>query len=448
VQPNLLKYLDRRLPRYTSYPTAVQFSSGVGAATYQCWLAALEAAEPVSIYIHIPFCAELCLYCGCHSTVARGYAPVAAYVDLLEREIALVGGIAGRCRVSQVHWGGGTPNVLTPQDFMRVMAAIETHFTMTPQTELAVEIDPRTLTQAHVAAFSKAGITRASVGVQDFEPRVQEAIRRVQSFDQTARAVDRLRAAGARSINLDLMYGLPCQTVETIEQTARHVLALEPQRIAIFGYAHVPWMKRHQRLLPERELPAAMDRMAQARAAADVLISAGYQPIGLDHFATTDDELVRHQRAGKLRRNFQGYTTDQSRNLLGFGTSAIGILHDGYVQNAAATPAYRDAIRNGRLATVRGCALTDEDRLRGDIIERLMCDLYVDLEERCASHDRNASDFAAELSRIDDLVRSGLVKRTGSKLSVPETKRHFIRAVCAVFDAYLTSDTSRYSQAS
>jgi len=449
VEPNLLKYLDRRIPRYTSYPTAVQFTSEVGASTYERWLAALPAAEPASIYIHIPFCAELCLYCGCHTTVARRYSPIAAYVDLLEREVALVGNIAGRHQASHIHWGGGTPTTLTPPDFMRVMAALQANFTITAATDLAVEIDPRTLTREHVAAFASAGITRASVGVQDFESLVQRTVRRVQSFDLTARAVEWLRGAGAKSVNLDLMYGLPYQTVATVAQTAERALALEPERIALFGYAHVPWMKRHQRLIPEHALPASTDRFAQARAAADVLTRAGYHAIGLDHFAKSDDELVRCQRAGKLHRNFQGYTADQSRNLLGFGTSAIGTtLPGGYVQNAADTPSYRDAIRKDCLATKRGYVLTDEDRLRHDIIERLMCDLRVDLEERCALYHRSAGDFATELLQIDDLARDGLVRRTGTKLSVPEPARHFIRAVCAVFDQHLSNDTSRYSQAS
>ena len=198
MQSNLLKYLDRRIPRYTSYPTAVQFGSAVDARTYECWLAALPPDEPVSIYIHVPFCAELCLYCGCHTTVARRYAPVAAYVDLLERELALIGHIAGRHKASQLHWGGGTPTILAPEDFMRVMAAVQANFTITPQAELAIEIDPRTLTREHVAALAAAGITRASLGVQDFDVRVQEAVRRVQSFEQTARVADWLREAGHR----------------------------------------------------------------------------------------------------------------------------------------------------------------------------------------------------------------------------------------------------------
>jgi len=448
MQSNLLKYLDRRIPRYTSYPTAVQFGPDVDARSYERWLAALSPDEPVSIYIHVPFCAELCLYCGCHTTVARRYAPIAAYVDLLERELALIGHIAGRHKASQVHWGGGTPTILVPQDFTRVMAALQANFTITPQAELAIEIDPRTLTREHVAALSAAGITRASLGVQDFEDRVQQAVRRVQSFEQTARVADWLREAGIGRINLDLMYGLPYQTVSTVATTVQRALALDADRIALFGYAHVPWMKPHQQLIPEQALPGSSERFAQSRAAAEVLIGAGYQPIGLDHFAKSGDLLARRQREGRLHRNFQGYTADESPVLLGFGTSAIGALPDGYVQNAASTTAYRDAINGGRLATVRGCALTKEDRLRRDIIERLMCDLHADLAEICAAHERSADDFAAEFSRLDELALDGLVQRSGGKISVPESKRPFIRTVCAVFDAHLSNNETRHSQAS
>jgi oxygen-independent coproporphyrinogen-3 oxidase len=448
MRSDLLKYLDRRIPRYTSYPTAVQFGPEVGAGTYEHWLAALPDEAPVSIYIHVPFCAELCLYCGCHTTVARRYAPVAAYVDLLEREIALVGRAAGRRSAVQIHWGGGTPTMLTPEDFMRVMAAVHANFSIAPHAELAIEIDPRTLTREHVAALADAGITRASLGVQDFEDRVQRAVRRVQSFEETARAADSLRKAGVGSINLDLMYGLPYQTVATVTATAQRALALEADRIALFGYAHVPWMKRHQRLIPEQALPGSSERFAQSCAAAEVLVGAGYQPIGLDHFARSGDLLARRQREGRLRRNFQGYTTDAAQTLIGFGTSAIGALPDGYVQNAPGTVAYRDAITAGRPATARGCALTEEDRLRRDIIERLMCDLRVDVAEICAAHDRSADDLAAELSALDDLANDGLVQRAGGKISVPEHARPFIRTVCAVFDAYLSHDETRFSRAS
>ncbi len=239
MKSHLLEHLERRLPRYTSYPTAVQFGSDINASVYEDWLAALPPDETISIYIHVPFCTELCLYCGCHTTVARGYTAVATYVDLLEREITLIGPIIGRRKVNHVHWGGGSPTIVAPRDFLRVMAALEARFNFIPQTELAIEIDPRTLSREQVTALARAGITRASLGVQDFEPRVQAAVRRIQSFDQTARAIDWLRDVGIESINLDLMYGLPHQTVSTVIATAERALALEPDRIALFGYAHV-----------------------------------------------------------------------------------------------------------------------------------------------------------------------------------------------------------------
>jgi oxygen-independent coproporphyrinogen-3 oxidase len=296
--------------------------------------------------------------------------------------------------------------------------------------------------------LSEAGITRASLGVQDFEEHVQQAVRRIQRFDQTARAVDWLRGAGIASINFDLMYGLPYQTVSTVAATAQRALRLAPDRIALFGYAHVPWMKRHQRLIPEPALPDSSERFAQSRAAAAVLTGAGYRPVGLDHFARSDDSLARRQREGRLHRNFQGYTTDEARTLLGFGTSAIGVLPQGYVQNAASTVAYRDAINGGRLATVRGCTLTAEDRLRRDIIERLMCDLKVDLAEISAVHGCSADHFAVELARLNEFASDGLVQHRSSAICVPDSKRIFVRSVCAVFDAYLPDSAARYSRAS
>lgn|SRR5271169_260578 len=448
MRPNLLKYLDQRVPRYTSYPTAVQFGSDVSARSYESWLAVLPPDEPVSIYIHVPFCAELCLYCGCHTTVVRRYAPILSYVELLERELDLVGGLTGRRKVNQLHWGGGTPTMLMPHDFMRVMTAVRKNFSVARQAELSIEIDPRTLTRGHVAALREAGIARASLGVQDFDAGVQQAVRREQSFEQTARAADWLRSGGVKSINLDLMYGLPYQTVASVTATAHRALLLDPERIALFGYAHVPWMKRHQKLIPEQALPATGERYAQSRAVAEMLTAAGYRPIGLDHFARGDDLLAIRQREGRLRRNFQGYTTDESSILLGFGVSAIGALPDGYVQNAAAMTAYREAINGGHLATARGRALTAEDRLRRDIIERLMCDLHMDLDRICEAHGRTADDLAPELFQLDELARDRVVQRAGGKIIVPESKRSFIRTVCAQFDAYLSNDAMRYSRAS
>ncbi len=448
MEPRLLKYLEQRIPRYTSYPSAVQFGPDVNAQTYERWLDALPDGEPISVYIHVPFCAALCLYCGCHTSVVNDYAPVAGYAELLEREISLIGNLAGRRDVSHIHWGGGTPTILSPADFLRLMETLRARFAVAPGAELAIEIDPRRLKREHVAGLAAAGITRASLGVQDFEPSVQRAVQRLQSFQQTAQAAEWLRDAGIDCINLDLMYGLPYQTVATVVNTAEQALRLEPDRLALFGYAHVPWMKRHQQLLPEHALPQSAERFAQSRAAADVFAAAGYQPIGLDHFAKREDLLTQRQRQGRLRRNFQGYTTDESTTVLGFGTSAIGSMPDGYVQNTPGLPTYRNAIANGRPATVRGRALTEQDRVRRHIMERLMCDMHVDIADICAAHAIDTDDFAAEFVELDALAQDDLVQRTGTAICVPEGKRPFVRTVCAVFDTYLSAGPARYSQAS
>jgi oxygen-independent coproporphyrinogen-3 oxidase len=448
MSSELLPFLDRRIPRYTSYPTAVQFGPQVDGASYAAWLAELPDELSLSVYLHVPFCAELCLYCGCHTTVARRYAPVAAYVDLLEREIALVGHhLAGRRRVMHIHWGGGTPTMLSSADFARLTQALHRAFEVADDSEIAIEIDPRTLTRDLVATLAESGITRASLGVQDFEERVQEAVGRRQSYAQTADAAEWLRMAGIARLNLDLMYGLPYQTVDTVANTVRRALALDPDRIALFGYAHVPWMKRHQQLLPEAALPGALDRLAQMRAASEVLRHAGYQPIGLDHFARADDPLVQRQRQKRLHRNFQGYTTDEAAALIGFGTSAIGALPQGYVQNASDTVAYRASIEAGGFATVRGRALTEDDRLRREIIEQLMCNLEVDLAVVAQAQRRTLDDFSAELDEIDVLAKQGLVQRSAGTIRIPEAARPFVRTVCAVFDVYLSDQEARHSRA-
>ncbi|MGA2894418.1 MAG: oxygen-independent coproporphyrinogen III oxidase [Xanthobacteraceae bacterium] len=448
MQPNFLKYLERRVPRYTSYPTAVQFGPEVSAAGYADWLADLPGGAPLSLYVHVPFCAELCFYCGCNTTVVRRYEPVAAYVKLLEREIAMVGAIVKSRGVGNMHWGGGTPTMLAVPDFTKVMEGLRAQFDFAPDAELAIEIDPRTITRDYTLALAQLGINRASLGVQDFDEQVQRTVGRMQSAEQTAHVVDWFREAGVNGINLDLMYGLPFQTEATLEQTIERALKLDADRIALFGYAHVPWMKKHQQLIPEQALPGTSERFAQSRLAADMLIGAGYEPVGLDHFAKSTDLLAQRRREARLHRNFQGYTTDESEALLGFGTSAIGSLPQGYVQNAASTVAYREAISAGRLATVRGRALTTEDRIRRDIITSLMCNLHVDLAEICALHETSADRFAAELANLDGFVRDGLVELAGSEISLPEQARPFVRTVCAAFDQYLTKDETRFSRAS
>jgi oxygen-independent coproporphyrinogen-3 oxidase len=448
MKADLIARYAQRVPRYTSYPTAPHFNAGVGPDTYAAWLRAVPTTEALSLYLHVPFCAELCFYCGCHTTVARRYGPIAAYVALLEREIALVADqLGGRRPVTHIHWGGGTPTILSPDDLRKIAGALAARFDIRPKAEIAIEIDPRTLDPDRVETLAAIGVTRASLGVQDFNETVQRTVNRIQSYDTTARAADWLRQAGIAGLNIDLMYGLPFQTVDTVRQSVGEALRLDPDRIALFGYAHVPWMKRHQALLPEAHLPDSAERLAQMRAASDVIEGAGYVAIGLDHFARLDDPLAERQHEGNLHRNFQGYTTDEAKVLIGFGTSAIGTLPQGYVQNAPTTVAYRQALNAGRLATVRGVALTDEDRLRRAIIERLMCDLAVDLDGIAADYDRDARLFEHELDAIDALAADGLAVREGFRVVVPEEARPFIRNVCAVFDKYLAPDGARHSTA-
>jgi oxygen-independent coproporphyrinogen-3 oxidase len=446
MTPELIARYDQRVPRYTSYPTAPHFKPEVDATTYAKWLSELSPRTAISLYLHVPFCAELCLYCGCHTTVARTYRPVASYVELLEREIELVAKhLPDRMDVTHIHWGGGTPTILCGDDLRRIMSLLGRSFGIRSTAEIAVEIDPRTLALEHVEALAASGLNRASLGVQDFDPKVQKTINRIQSFEQTEQVATWLRDAGVTGLNLDLMYGLPYQTTGSVLRTMKQALRLDPDRIALFGYAHVPWMKRHQALLPEEALPNAVQCVEQNNAAAAALLAAGYIQIGIDHFAKPSDPLVMRQREGRLRRNFQGYTTDEATALIGFGTSAIGSLPQGYIQNASSTVTYREATTNGRLATARGVPLTDDDRMRRSIIEHLMCDFSVDLDQIAPEGER--PDFTAELSTIDRLALDGLVKRDGLTIEVPEESRLLVRNVCAAFDRYLESGAVRHSRA-
>ncbi|WP_262031962.1 oxygen-independent coproporphyrinogen III oxidase [Microvirga sp. Mcv34] len=448
MTPELIARYDQRVPRYTSYPTAPHFKPDVTAETYASWLAELAPDKPVSLYLHVPFCAELCLYCGCNTAVSRSYKAVAAYVECLEREIDLVARhLPGRMGVAHIHWGGGTPTILSPEDLQRVSRHLGRAFAIRPEAEIAVEIDPRTITPEHVEALAASGLNRASLGVQDFDPKVQETIRRIQSFEQTAQVASWLREAGVGGLNLDLMYGLPYQSVESVKRSIDLALRLDPDRIALFGYAHVPWMKRHQALLPEVSLPDSVARVEQREAATEAFIRAGYVQIGLDHFARPDDPMAIRQKDGRLHRNFQGYTTDEATALIGFGTSAIGSLPQGYIQNAPTTVAYREAVLKGRLPIVRGVALSDDDRLRRAIIERLMCDFSVDLDDVASEFRSSADGFRPEIDAIDALARDGLVARDGLTLTIPDEGRALVRNVCAVFDRYLESGAQRHSRA-
>ena len=446
--PTLLARYDRRVPRYTSYPTAPHFTAAVDAPTYEAWLAALDPALPVSLYLHVPFCARLCLFCGCHTRVMRHPAPAAAYAARLRAEIARVGRAIGRrLRVAHIHWGGGTPHALAGDDLRAVTASLREHFTVLPEAETAIEVDPRTLDTERLAALADIGMTRASIGVQDFDPLVQKTIGREQSLALTAAVAADLRRAGARSLNLDLVYGLPHQTTAGVVGTIRAALALAPDRVAVFGYAHVPWMMRRQAVLPEQALPGPAERFAQCAAAGEELEAAGYQRIGLDHFALPEDRLAQAARAGTLRRNFQGYTADPAATLLGFGASAIGALPQGYLQNLPDTLAYGEAVDAGRLPVARGVTLTAEDRLRRAVIETLMCRLEVDLEAVAGRFGARPEVLETARPALDALEADGLARRSGWVVSATAAGRPFLRAIAAAFDTYLADHPARNAQA-
>ena len=441
-------YGDERLPRYTSYPTAPHFSPGVKAGAYGQWLAELPASVNASLYLHVPFCRKMCWYCGCHTQIARRDDLIAAYQRTLRREVDLVADTIGRrIKVAHIHFGGGTPTIMAPEAFTELMATIRQAYFVLPSAEIAIEIDPRTLTQEMTDALALAGVNRASLGVQSFDPRVQLAINRVQSFEQTAAVTHNLRRAGIKGVNFDLIYGLPHQTIASCLDTVRHSLELAPDRFSVFGYAHVPAFKKHQRKIDEAVLPDGLARHDQACAIANALKEAGYVQIGLDHFARPDDAMALAFGNKTLRRNFQGYTTDMSDVLLGFGASAIGHLPQGYVQNEVSIVAYAKAIEAGSLATLKGYALTGDDRLRADIIERIMCDYGADLGAICARHGAKADAMLQSAPRLKTLISDGVVRLDGHHLAVARDSRFLVRSVAAAFDAHLDAAKQLHSRA-
>jgi oxygen-independent coproporphyrinogen-3 oxidase len=431
-------FAEQAAPRYTSYPTAPHFSAGIGPETYAGWLEQLPAEATLSLYLHVPFCAELCSYCGCHTKIVRRREPVEAYADLLAREIDLIAARTAQQTISAIHWGGGTPSMLGPDLLISLSDRLAGAFNCAP-AEHAIELDPRHIDRLLVEALAKIGVTRASLGVQEFAPHVQRAIGRIQPFAEVEAAVMLLREAGIADLNFDLMYGLPHQTADDLTQSIALAHTLAPNRIALFGYAHVPWFKTHQRLIDAAALAGASERLAQAEAARAALISLGYVAIGIDHFARPDDSLAQAAAAGRLHRNFQGYTTDNADALIGLGASAIGRMPQGFVQNSPDIGGYARAIEAGSLATAKGLVLTPDDRRRGQIIERLMCDFAADVED--------FADDAQVLGALAPLAAEQLVIIEGQRVAVTEAGRPFARLVAAAFDAYLAKGTARHSRA-
>ena len=432
------------VPRYTSYPTANHFSSAFPAGLYDDWLAAVPSDAALSLYLHIPFCHTLCWYCACHTRAIRRYEPVAAYLASLRHEMARLTDRTQARSVRHIHWGGGSPNAASAEDILRIGAQLHACFNVEDGAEHAVEIDPRQLTDDQVAAFAEVGVNRISLGVQDFEPAVQAAIGREQSYAATALAVEAFRAVGVRSINLDLVYGLPHQTIASAERTLSQVLSLAPDRIAIFGYAHMPQRMKNQRLIDAAVLPDPAMRLVMSKVLAARLGEAGYRQIGIDHFARPDDAMA----VKPIQRNFQGYTTDPTDVLLGLGASAISRLPQGFAQNVVPTADYMRRIAKTGSAIARGIVLSDDDRARAFVIERLMCDFAFDAAAVVEHHGpRLAAPLLATASRVIAEDRDGLVEKTETGFRITARGRPFTRSICAAFDPYLPASTALHSAA-
>ena len=441
-----LQLLAARVPRYTSYPTAPHFSHAVQGPLYQSWLETLPAETPISLYLHIPFCDTLCWFCACHTTVVNNYAPVEEYCRLLQSEIEAVATLIGRRQpVTHIHWGGGSPTLLDGADMRQLTALLHERFDVAPTAEIAVEIDPRGFDARLARTLADCGVTRASIGLQDCDPKVQRAINRIQTDDELRNAVSLLRRNGIGRINLDLVYGLPYQTSTGLDRNIDIALALEPSRVALFGYAHVPSFKKHQALIPEEALPDTEARFALAQLAEKRLLAAGFEPVGLDHFARPDDDMAIAARTGTLRRNFQGYTSDSARTLIGFGASAISMLPQGYAQNSTTVANYREALEAGFLPISKGFVLGPEDRLRRHVIEQIMCFLKVDLAACCTAYDRPIDTLDWALPALAPLSSAGAVSINGRTILVSTGMRAASRLACAVFDAYLETGKAKHS---
>jgi len=444
VTPEQVAHYDRPGPRYTSYPTAVEFNDRFTAADYEARLAQADARgdAPLSVYTHIPFCAERCLFCACHVIASPlGTRVTEPYLAHLFREIELVAArLPRRRRVAQYQWGGGTPTYLSVAEIHALLDHFERFFRFEPGAEIAIEVDPRVTTAAQLRALRDRGFNRISLGVQDLDAAVQEAIGRVQPVPVTAATVQEARRLGFRGINVDLIYGLPNQTLESFAATVDSVIALEPDRLAIYSFAFVPWLKGNQRKLATDVLPDRDTKIALILAARERLLAAGYRAIGMDHFAKPDDELSLALDGGRLRRNFMGYTVQEAPDMIGFGVSAIGQVQGAYVQNHKKLTGYYDDLDAGRLPVERGYAMSADDVLRADVIQALMCDFAVDRATIERRHNVDfATYFASELAQVQALAAEGLAEVGPDAIRVTPLGELFVRNLAMCFDRYLAA---------
>jgi len=427
-----------RVPRYTSYPTAPHFHEGFTSDIYKTELETLKPSDPLSLYFHIPFCKQLCWFCGCHTKITNNDAPVRQYLTTLAKEIDLTNKHLKPKKVQHIHFGGGSPTIIQAPDFTAFMAQLQSKYQFRNDIEIAVEIDPRSIDDEKVKAYAKAGVNRASLGVQDFNLQVQFAINRIQSFEMVQNVIEKLRLENINNINLDLIYGLPLQTQSSIKDTIEKTITLSPNRISLFGYAHVPWMKQHQKLIAQQHLPDKQMRLDMFELASKQLQKEGYIPIGLDHFVHPEDDLATTAQTQTLHRNFQGYTNDSCQALLGFGVSSISTLPHAYAQNTQDYRAYTQAILDGQLPTAKGIHLSKQDTERRTIIMSLMCNLKVALPE---------GKFKPELEKLEPYIKNKDVTYQDGHLTINPKARHNLRLIAATFDHYLAENQARYSQA-
>lgn len=435
AQLRRLGLFDARVPRYTSYPPATHFTPAVAADEAEAWMEAIPAGSPISLYLHVPFCRRLCWFCACRTQGTQSLDPVLIYVETLLAELRLLRARLPDLRLSRLHWGGGTPTLLPPDQVKRLAGAIFDAFPMEEGGEFSVEIDPSEIDADRVRALAESGMNRASIGVQDFDPVIQKSIGRMQSFELTAQAVHMLRDAGIASLNADILYGLPHQDRRRISETVQKLLALSPDRVALYGYAHVPWMSKRQVMIPEDALPGNEDRLTLFETARDLFVADGYAEIGIDHFARPHDGLARARDEGRLRRNFQGYTDDRSQVLIGMGASSISRYPQGYAQNAPVTGAYTAAIREGRLSNRRGHVFTPEDHWRGRMIEALMCDFAISSQEMIRDYGMTPAQlqslYAPLVARFGAMVRIGV-----DGLQITDEGRPLTRMIAQMLDGY------------
>ncbi len=436
-QTQLARYglFDARVPRYTSYPTAPQFAGEVGPARFAEWIAAIPEGAAISLYLHVPFCRRLCWFCACRTQGTSSDAPVVAYVKTLQAELAILAQHLPRgVRLSRLHWGGGTPTLMAPGLMRDLAGAVLDVAPMAEGGEFSVEIDPSEVDEARLDALVAAGMNRASIGVQDFDPEIQRAIGRVQGFELTRDVVEMIRSRGVASLNADILFGLPHQTGLRIADSVQKLLSFSPDRVALYGYAHVPWMSRRQQMIPTDAMPTPQDRLALFEVAQELFLADGYQEIGIDHFARPQDGLAVAAREERLRRNFQGYTDDTAPVLIGIGASSISRFPQGYAQNAAGTADHVAAIRAGRFSTHRGHVFAGQDRLRGRIIEALMCDFAVKRAE--------LAEFGVPVAEVDAMLAGvaanfrDAVRLDDEGLTILPDARPLARVIARGFDGY------------